>query len=174
MRLMAGICIGEDEPVACGVRVGLDERVALSNPAGGRFATFYKLDVRVSVGDFLDDFAGFVSGSIVDDDDFVVGIVLPRKRFQASRNFGFFVAGRNDHRNERQLLDRNDGRADAAKECQKNMREPCQAHNQHRGQKDYGEGTHGFLYPRGLRLRMGKFGKFKLRYYHWKGAVREA
>ncbi len=130
MWLVAGVCVGKYDPVTLCVRIGLYQRIALTNPACGRFATLDKFDVRVATGDFLNYFARFVCRAVINYDDFRNSDSLALQEIPG--NGQFFVSSlraRNDHRDERQLLGRNNRRTDSSKACRENMRKPSQAHD---------------------------------------------
>ena len=92
---MDRVSVGEEQPLATGVANRGGDRVVFSGPAFGERPRFNYLNFREA----LCDFAGSISGMIIDDDDFEIDTGLRNERFQAGSQRSLLVACGNDYRN---------------------------------------------------------------------------
>ena len=70
----------------------------LAQPAFGELFDVDREDPRIGCGHAVDDGRGAVGGTIVDEDDFQIGVVLLQDRAQGRFERGGLIAGRNDDR----------------------------------------------------------------------------
>ena len=98
---MHGVGVGKQEPLALSCFGASDDGIILAGPTCGERAGFDDLDARVRKR--RGDFAGAVSGMIVDHNDFeghacLRGVALQQKGFETLAETDFFIASRNDDR----------------------------------------------------------------------------
>ncbi len=90
--------IGEQQPRTAGLFRAQGQGMDLAQPAFGQLFDVNRNDPRIGCGHAVDDGRGAVAGTIVDEDDFQLGIVLLQDRAQGRFERGGLIAGRNDDR----------------------------------------------------------------------------
>ena len=86
--------VGEHEPFADGVLVGLLQGVRLAEPAGGKGIDCAGLQPRITLRGGCENFAGRIDGAVVHRDDFVARIIECEKCFERGGKLFCFVACR--------------------------------------------------------------------------------
>lgn len=99
---MRGIGIDEDEPLAAGGLRELMARPVFADPSRGQFRAVNDAEPRVMKR--AQDFAGTVLGTVVEHNHLEIRPVLRQHRTDALRDVVSFVAGGNEHRNQRTFL----------------------------------------------------------------------
>jgi hypothetical protein len=101
--MMVGVGIRKDIPVTGGIADGMSQGIAFADPAGGSVFTFDKFDTAILSSQLGNDVAGTVGGSVIDDDNLKIGIILRLQGLNAASNLAFFVTGGHDHTDKRKV-----------------------------------------------------------------------
>jgi hypothetical protein len=97
--LEVDIRVGEHEPFAGGMLVGLLERMRLSEPARRQPIDAHGLEARILRCRRFEDRAGSILGTVVDGDDFVARIIKRQHGFDGAGHFFGLIATGEENRN---------------------------------------------------------------------------
>ncbi len=98
------IGVGEKQPIALGNFDGALEGVYFTQPAVRQNLHMQGVNPLVAGCQPIDDCPRAVRGTVVDQDEFEVGIVLPDQRCDRALDIGGLVTGRNNHAERRPLV----------------------------------------------------------------------
>ena len=98
------VCIGEKQILPVGLGAANIQSVVFSKPAVRQLGFVNNLQDGMIPVKFVENFSGSICGTVVDNDDFQVGVILPKKRLKCSGDFLFLIKCRYDNRNNRSAL----------------------------------------------------------------------